>query len=129
MPEHFVYRLVVDHWPTPDGEPFTDQSPEFWEQVVDDYANGVGPAWLPADLSPYGESALDPANYTHWVGDPGEPDVGWSGSTLIHVPIAPTRRFFSRGPVVAMAKQLREWGCRAHVERAPVGDWESLDGS
>ena len=123
----FVYRLVVDRWPTPDGRPFTEQTTEFWEQVVEDYSNGVGPAWLPADLSPYAESALDRARYVHWVGDPGEPDVGWPGSTLIYVPIAPTRRFFTRSTVVAMCKQLRAWGCTAHMEIAEIGPWEVIN--
>ena len=121
-----VYRLVVDHWPTPDGQPFAEQTYEFWEQVVDDYANGVGPGWLPDDLSPYAEGALNPARHTRWVGEEGEPDVGWDGSTLINVPVSPVRRFFSRGPVAAMAKQLREWGCTVHIERAEIGEWEQL---
>lgn len=127
MPEQYVWRLVVDHWPTPNGQPFTEQSIEFWEQVINDYSNGVGPRWLPDDLSPYADGAFDPPRYIHHVGYAEEPDTGYPGSTLIWVPIAPTRRFFSRGPVTAMAKQLRNWGCRAHIERARVSDeWEAV---
>lgn len=122
----YVYRLVVDRWPTEDGRPFTEQTHEFWEQIVNDYSNGVGPAWLPDDLSPYGAGSMDPAKHTHWVGYEDEADTGWSGSTIIHVPVAPTRRFFTGATVIAMCMQLREWGCTAHVERAEVGAWEAI---
>lgn len=124
----YVYRLVVDKWPTPNERPFADQTIEFWEKVIEDHAKGDGPAWLPVDLSSY-RQGLQPAKYTRWFGEEGEPDVGWSASTLICVPIAPTRRFFTRSTVVSMCEQLREWGCRAHIERAAVSDWEEERGA
>ncbi|MDP7732114.1 MULTISPECIES: hypothetical protein [Mycobacterium] len=35
MPERrYVYRLVVDHWPTPDGKPFADQPLNWWEVIA-----------------------------------------------------------------------------------------------
>ena len=53
----YVYRLVVDKWPTDDGRPFIDQGQEFWENIADcaERPNHNGhsecerPEWLPAD--------------------------------------------------------------------------------
>lgn len=145
MPERrYVYRLVVDYWPTPDGKPFADQPLNWWE-VVAACATGNHadpdcgcPAWLPRELTNYlprpagfdYPSYLDPPKYTRRIGDDGEtPDYatgypGAPGYDVIAVPVAPTRRFMQHSGPAAMAKQLREWGCRAHVERAEVGEWE-----
>lgn len=125
-----VYRLVVDKWPTDDGQPFTDQDPEFWERIIEcrnlsnhqGHSECVCPEWLPDDLTAY--IGFDPPSFTHWLGDNGDPHIGDPGYTLIWLPFAPTRRFFTRTRLEAAAKQLRAWGCTAHVEFAYVGEWE-----
>jgi hypothetical protein len=140
----YVYRLIVDHWPTADGEPFIDQPWEWWDQIVKYFHNPVGddpnPDWLP-DISGHIE---DPGDYwtppqlyappfTRIIAEPGEDpehDTGYAGyppRPIIAVPVAPTRRFFQRSTPLKIAQQLREWGCRAHIERAQLSDWEAID--
>ncbi len=145
----FVYRLVVDKWPTEDGRPFTEQGQEFWEAVAECAArpNHQGhsecacPEWLPDDdtLAPY---LVKPAGFDYHayieapahcqtVCDPGDsPDYstgypGDPGYLIIAVPYATPRRRFQRAGLEAACKQLCEWGCTAHVERAEVGAWET----
>ncbi|MCV7255657.1 hypothetical protein H7J86_26180 [Mycobacterium hackensackense] len=127
----YVYRVVVDKWPTPDGQPFTAQTLEFWEEIVSQWNDGVPdpaiPAWLP-NLRLYvptrPDAMVEAPEYTRWIGYNGDPQTGDPGYTVIFVPAAPTRRFFSPNGVSAMCRQLREWSCEAHVERARVGEWE-----
>ncbi|WP_195168443.1 hypothetical protein [Mycobacteroides abscessus] len=140
----YIYRVVVDEWPTKDGMPFIDQDWRWWEQIVDYFHNPEGddpsPAWLP-DITGYLEDPGDewtPAGwgnkprFTRLVCEPGdEPDYpngyrGYDDQPVIAVPIAPARRFMQRAQPDAAAKQLREWGCKAHVERAALGDWEEV---
>lgn len=138
----YVYRLVVDKWPTADGKPFVDQPLDWWEQVVDYFHNPVGenptPEWLP-DISPYLDDPGDCWTSANWyntprftriLGDPGEPQErdypGSPGYNVIAVPIAPTRRFMQKSTPVKIAEQLRQWGCVVHVERAELGEWEAV---
>ncbi|OMB79254.1 hypothetical protein [Mycolicibacterium conceptionense] len=146
----YVYRLVVDHWPTDDGRPFAEQPQEFWERITEcvDRPNHQGhsececPEWLPSDddLAPYlvkpsgfdYHEYLDPPKFCKTIADPGEPGdyatgyPGTPGYLIIAVPAATPRRRFQRAGLVAAAEQLRAWGCTAHVERAEVGAWEAI---
>jgi hypothetical protein len=141
----YVYRLVVDKWPTADGKPFVDQPLEWWELVVDAWSRMRAgdmaadyPEWMPDDLMPYlpckpgfdYPAHLDPPKFTHRVGDDGEPREpgypGCPGYDVLAVPAATPRRRFQSAGLIAAAKQLRQWGCRAHVERAEVGKWETI---
>lgn len=146
----FVYRLVVDSWPTADGRPFAEQPQEFWEEIAQcaGRPNHAGnsdcecPEWLPddADLAPYlvkpagfdYHAFIDPPRFCRIIADPGDsPDYatgypGDPGYLIIAVPAAPTRRFMQRSGPAAMCKQLREWGCTAHVERAECGPWTAI---
>ncbi len=146
----YVYRLVVDKWPTGDGRPFIDQGQEFWEQIAECAAqpnhNGHSdcecPEWLPDDdaLRPYllkphdfdTPAHLAPPPFCRRIYDPGEPgdySTGYPGDPgyeIIAVPHATTCRRFQRAGLVAAAQQLRAWGCTAQVERAEVGAWEAI---
>lgn len=146
----FVYRLVVDHWPTENGEPFVDQPQEFWEQIAKCASNPNHqghsececPEWLPVgdELTPYllkpadfdTPAYLDPPSFCRRIFDPGDsPDYstgygGTPGYDIIAVPNATPRRRFQRAGLVAAAEHLRRWGCTAHVERAELGAWEAI---
>lgn len=138
----YVYRLVVDKWPTEDGRPFIDQPLHWWERLADACQGGqpgfVLPSWLPADMTPYlpcrggfdYPGYLDPPPFCRRVGDPGEPPErdypGSPGYDVIAVPHATTRRRFQRAGLRSAAEQLRAWGCTAHVERAELGAWEAI---
>ena len=133
-----VYRLVVDRWPTPDGQPFRDQPVEFWEGVVDAWVNARSddvPPWLPDDFEswlpddgPFGVQPSSHPGFTFSYSEDPEPQTGYAGyfTPLVTVPCAVTRRFFtSRIPLERLAT-LCKWGCAAHVERAQIGDWEAV---
>lgn len=134
----FVFRLVVDSWPTEDGRPFNEQGFDYWKNIVERWSDGNHdepcPDWVP-DLSewlvdqgdPYGPSTPRPG-YRIVFDDPPDRLTGYPGypEYLMNVPAAPTRRFFTYATVAAMRDTLRQWGCAAHVERAQLGDWESV---
>lgn len=140
----YVYRLIVDHWPTQDGKPFTEQPWEWWDEIVRYFHNPLGddptPEWVP-DISAYiedpGDSWTPPHLYappfSRIIVEPGEDperETGYAGyrsRQIIAVPVAPTRRFLQRSTPLKIAGQLREWGCTAHVERALLGAWETVD--
>ena len=144
----YVYRLVVESWPTADGQPFVDQDDEFWEAIAACARGGHEsecrcPVWLPplAALRPYlahpatydcPAEVIAPPRYTRVLTvcyEPYEPENGYrgcAGTQVMALPIAQTRRFMQRANPAAMAEQLRAWGCRAYVERAEVGPWERV---
>jgi hypothetical protein len=129
-----VWRLVVDYWPTPDGEPFAAQGFDFWHDITVEFSSaGDVPQWLP-DIGPWlvdnSPSSLSSPPRGHMVvdHDPPDPTCGYPGypTYLMNVPAAPTRRFFTRATVAGLRDTLIEWGCKAHIERAEVGSWEPV---
>lgn len=131
----YVWRLVVDHWPTPDGEPFADQGFDFWHDIVTEWSTGLRevPEWVPdldpwlVDNSPESPGGPHPGRMI-FASDPPDYSTGYPGSYeyLMNVPSAPTRRFFTRNTVAQMRDTLIEWGCKAHIERAEQGEWETV---
>lgn len=147
----YVYRLVVDSWPTEDGRPFVVQSDEFWEAIAACAEQGHAdpececPDWLPdlSRLRPYlahpatydcPREVIQPPRFTRVLGvgyEPGDPVTGYGGcpdTVVMAIPVAHARRFLQSAGPVAMSVQLREWGCCAHVERAQLGAWETING-
>ncbi|SIE60164.1 Uncharacterised protein [Mycobacteroides abscessus subsp. abscessus] len=131
----YIYRVVVDDWPTEDGMPFIDQDWRWWEQIVDYFHNPEGddpsPAWLP-DITEYLEDPGDewtPAGwvnkprFTRLVCEPGdEPDYP-NGCRVrlgpLHEPAGRSDRHGDHAPG-ALCIPTRA----AVLPRAALGDWE-----
>ncbi|WP_109527286.1 MULTISPECIES: SPRY domain-containing protein [Nocardia] len=137
----YVWRLVVDKWPTENGEPFASQGFEYWETVVNAFRLGESiPDWLPADFGDWvTPTAAEVENDVFAVAIPDRvgysiewsdaPDYvtgyGGDGEHLMNVPHTNGRRRFSKHPVANRLADLLAWGCEAHIERAPIGEWET----
>ncbi|WP_280420020.1 hypothetical protein [Nocardia carnea] len=141
----YIWRLVVDFYPTENGAPFSAQDVGYWEDIAHAYQSGKPlPAWLP-DLAPWlpGPPVLDPwlsgpvdvtsarsaepekPGYMIGDGDDGSPyGLEANYHHIMNVPSAPTRRYFSRAPLDRRLADLLAWGCVAYIERAEVGEWE-----
>lgn len=128
-----VWRLVVDSWPTENGKSFASQGFDYWADVVDRLEEKKPlPEWLPDDLESWlGDGETYPVidkGFAIIDSDPPDYASGYEGFSrhLMSVPTAPTRRYFSQGALTGRLKDLLAWGCVAHLERAPIGDWETI---
>ncbi|MGW2095755.1 hypothetical protein [Promicromonospora sukumoe] len=128
---------MVDTWPTPDGKPFTEQTGEFWDDIVDRWADGLDespmPDWLPKDFDDYlygdhgdyGEirGPLKPGKCV-LIKRSGSGDVwGQTCDPILNVPSLNRRTFLSRHAAKTRLDQLLEWGVTAHLETASIGEW------
>lgn len=142
MSVHYVYRIVVDSWPTEDGKPFAAQGFDYWEKVVDAFHAGESiPSWLPDNFGewvtppededdPFSGSS-SPKRMGHAVAyyEAHEPETGYGGYShhLLNVPHANRRRRFNKSALTDRLADLRAWGCVARIERAPIGEWEDAE--
>lgn len=142
MSVHYVYRLVVDSWPTENGEPFAYQGYDFWESIVEAHRAGEPvPSWLPADFGEWvapdpDEVAGDPFASTspkrsgYSIAWHDAPDYatgyGGEGHLLMNVPHATRMRRFSKSSLLPRLEDLRAWGCEVRIECAPIGEWEDV---
>ncbi len=130
MRAQFVWRLVVDSWPTENGEPFARQGFDYWDEIARAFENNEPvPSWLP-DLRPWlahGDESPQRDGYAIAYDDPPDPRTGYPGfpEYVMNVPSAPTRTYLSRSSVAGRLADLLAWGCEAHIERAPIGEWEA----
>lgn len=131
MTPRYVYRLVVDSWPTENGQSFVDQGFDFWAAIVNALENGEPvPDWLPKDLDRWlPKSGYLGERHGYLISD-GEDDdweTGYKGwrEDVIYVPHVRTKRHLTLGRLPARLEDLRAWGCKAHIERARVGEWEA----
>ncbi|MGC0365035.1 hypothetical protein ABH922_003019 [Rhodococcus sp. 27YEA15] len=124
-----VFRVVVESYPTEDGKPFTEQSKEFWQLIVDQYDNPTDPDptpdWVP-DISEYLYTE-DDGPFGHGYDSPQRQGKGIQGDVpwppLLVVPSLTRRHFFVRSAAQVRVDQLIEWGCVARVETAEIGEW------
>ncbi|MEU2106426.1 hypothetical protein [Nocardia sp. NPDC019255] len=127
-----MFRLVVDSWPTENGQPFFAQGFDYWAEIVHAHRAGEPlPTWLPSDLWRWIDDGpaelVEKSGYVIADYDPPDYASGYPGFSerLITVPHATARRYFSRSSLVGRLNDLRAWGCEAHIERAPIGEWEA----
>ncbi|MDH6284047.1 hypothetical protein [Prescottella agglutinans] len=107
-----VYRVVVDTWPTPDGNPFSEQDPEVWEWV----GHPEAPKWLPS------EEAMGP-----WHRSVYKDDDPWEiGYEEYVAPNVDTRRCLARKTADRRLDAAQALGVTAHIESAPIGGWKPL---
>ncbi|WP_043736173.1 hypothetical protein [Nocardia asiatica] len=103
----YVYRVVVDSYPTLDRRPFTAQNPDVWGLV----GTPDAPVWLP------GEQAMRP-----WLRTSAEHD----GEAYYTAP-----DFSGRFTRCRTARRWLGWaldlGCTAHLERARIGEFTRHD--
>lgn len=132
MSTQYVWRLVVDSWPTENGEPFYAQGFDYWKDIVNAFEAGEPvPTWLPANFKQWLWND-DPSGEQHGylIGD-YEPadwqggDPGWD-ERLLYVPHATTKRYLTRASLPNRLKDLLAWGCEARIERAEIGSWETV---
>ena len=120
----FIYRIVVDRWPTDNGAPFTEQSAEYWEAIVDQHHDPKAwqYSWVP-DLDPclYDRDDFGALEYPE---ERGAMILGTNGQPLLNVPSLTRRQFFARHAAAWRLDQLHRWGVQARIERAPIGGWE-----
>lgn len=131
MTSGYVWRIVVDSWPTDNGDSFVAQGFDFWADVADALKNGGSvPSWLPADMDRWlpGSGYLGERHgYLIFDGEDGDWEVGDPGwrTDLLYVPHTSGRRYFSKSGLAGRVADLIAWGCKARIERAPIGDWET----
>ncbi|MGW5519081.1 hypothetical protein [Nocardia africana] len=128
----YVWRLVVDSWPTENGLPFSDQDFDYWAGIVNAFQAGEPvPSWLPDDFEQWIWTDPNGIQRGYLVGD-YEPadwqggDPGWD-ERLLCVPYATSKRYFTPASLPARLADLRAWGCEAHIERAAIGEWETFE--
>ena len=118
-----IYRITVDRWPTDNGAPFTQQSSEYWERIVDQHHDPKQweHSWVP-DLDPclYDRDDFGSLEYPE---ERGAMVLGTNGQPLLNVPSLTRRQFFARHAAVSRLDQLRRWGVSARIERAEIGAW------
>ncbi|WP_043736175.1 hypothetical protein [Nocardia asiatica] len=100
----------MDHYPTPDGKPFTAQDPQVWQLV----GTPEAPAWLPD------ENAMQP-----WLRTVGNGDDGDYREYYI-APQVCGRITDSRAARHQLGQAL-DLGCTAHLERARIGEFTRYD--
>ena len=128
MSVQYVYRIVVDSWPTENGKPFTAQGFQYWEKVVDAFRTGEPvPSWLPADFVDW----LTPDDRDEIFGSGIPAKWGYSvidhcDEHLMNVPRSIRVRRFSEASLTDRLADLLAWGCVARIERAPIGEWEDV---
>ena len=120
----FIYRIVIDRWPTDNGAPFTEQTSEYWEKLVERHLDPAWPhhSWVP-DLEPWLYDVDSFGSIQHPEGQ-GAMILDTNGQPLLNVPALYRRQFFARHAAASRLKQLEIWGVQAQIQRAPIGDWE-----
>lgn len=120
----FIYRITVDRWPTDNGAPFTQQSAEYWEKIVDQHydSNMWQHSWVPdLDTWLYDRDSFGSLVYPEGR---GAMILGTNGQPLLNVPSLTRRQFFARSAAATRIEHLTKWGVQVRLERAPIGDWE-----
>ncbi|MEV4127102.1 hypothetical protein [Nocardia sp. NPDC049707] len=126
----YVWRLVVDFWPTENGKPFAEQGFDYWARIVNALKGGEPvPDWMPKDLDrwlPDSGYLGERHGYLICDGDDGDWETGYPGwrQDMLYVPYVSSKRYLTRGRLPARLEELRAWGCDAHIERAEMGEWE-----
>ncbi|MGV9836608.1 hypothetical protein ACWDUL_20805 [Nocardia niigatensis] len=104
--DHYVYRLKILTYPTPDGLAFHEQDPSVWAHVGADSA----PDWLPtpeAMMAWRVPERLD--KHDNAVG-------GYYYAPELQLDVTRSRQAAARRLATAL-----ELGCTAHIERALIG--------
>ncbi|PTR42050.1 hypothetical protein C8K38_111219 [Rhodococcus sp. OK611] len=120
----YVYRITVDRYPTPGGQPFTDLDDGFWEDQVYAHSNpeaGGFAEWLP---NSFGEWLYA----DEW---PGEPEkigrtIFGGDAPLLKIPVCRRRHWLSASTARGVVAGLREWGCEVRLERCRIDEWEAV---
>ena len=122
-----VHRLVIDSWPTPDGQPFSAQDEDMWAEAVEHWAgnfDAAWPSWLPESLD-ITEWLPTDGSYGHqeWPAKTGSP-IGEYDDLVMNVPRVPRRmHYFSKSAAQKVLAVLAEWGVIGHIESSEPIVW------
>ncbi|NMM84283.1 hypothetical protein B2J88_07905 [Rhodococcus sp. SRB_17] len=114
-----AFRVIVESWPTPDGKPFDQQDPAWWNQIVEDFGHSKDiPEWLPNDLEEYIHA---------YIPEDGPPKSGrhicYKGRLILSVPALFRKHFWVQQSAERQVRMLAEWGCVVRFETAEIGAW------
>jgi hypothetical protein len=118
--KRFLYRIVIDTWPTPDGQPFDRQPATAYAQAIkswhDDSGDTLFPAWM---------ERIDWSLHLKRYGDP-LPGVWMSTRDDIVFTVPAHRRAHFLSPTAARdtLARLQAWGAHGHIERSDPITWK-----
>jgi hypothetical protein len=120
--KRFLYRIVVDTWPTPDGQPFDKQPAHAYAQAIDAWHGGRGTpehiAWM---------SRIDWAKHlARWQQPDPLPGVWFVDTEGRRFTVPQHRRAHFLNPTGARTalSTLQSWGAHGHIERSDPITWK-----
>jgi hypothetical protein len=121
--KRFLYRIVVDTWPTPDGQPFDKQPPADYARAIDAWSNPNAAADCPDWMAgiDWGERVREPGESEPL---PGVWLITPDRRTAFTVPAHRRAHYLNPTAARTALAALQAWGAHGHIERSDPITWK-----